>query len=150
MHPLAPLLILFTIIGILGFIAYVTYTITNDIADKTSQKMQKKNIVVTKDGMKVGVKEIREESYVDTTQRFVFPLLLPPLVVRVWIRSGGDGCKFRSSKRVIYWAEYQPNKICKKNSFLVKAWNYSSWPAYKSRFWNKDGEEERQPKHRTP
>ena len=23
-------------------------------------------------------------------------------------------------------------------SFLVKAWNYSSWPAYKSRFWNKD------------
>ena len=70
MHPLTPLLILFTIIGIFGFIGYVTYMVTNDIADKTSQKMQKKNIVVTKDGMKVGVKEIREESYVDTTQRY--------------------------------------------------------------------------------
>lgn len=70
MHPLAPLLILFTILGILGFVGYVVYTISNDIADKTSQKMQKKNIVVTKDGMKVGVKEIREESYVDTTQRY--------------------------------------------------------------------------------
>ena len=25
-----------------------------------------------------------------------------------------------------------------KNSVLVKAWNYSTWPAYKSRFWNKE------------
>ena len=23
-------------------------------------------------------------------------------------------------------------------SVLVKAWNYSTWPAYKSRFWNKE------------
>lgn len=70
MHPLAPLLILFTILGILGFIGYVVYSVSNDIADKTSQKMQKKNIMVTKDGMKVGVREVREESYVDVTQRY--------------------------------------------------------------------------------
>lgn len=32
-----------------------------------------------------------------------------------------------------------------KNSLLVKAWNYSSWPAYKSRFWNKgEGGEQQQ------
>lgn len=31
------------------------------------------------------------------------------------------------------------------DSLLVKAWNYSSWPAYKSRFWNKaDGGEQQQ------
>lgn len=52
--------------------------------------MQKKNVVFTKDGMKVGVKEVKNESYVDATQ-----------------------------------------------GFLVKAWNYSTWPAYKSRLWNK-------------
>ena len=69
MHPLAPLLILFTILGILCFIGYIVYSVSNDIADKTSKKMQKKNIVVTKDGMKVGVREVREESYVDVTQR---------------------------------------------------------------------------------
>ncbi|MCJ1392951.1 hypothetical protein MMC18_005823 [Xylographa bjoerkii] len=26
----------------------------------------------------------------------------------------------------------------KVQSLLFKAWNYSSWPAYKSRFWNKE------------
>ncbi|KAG7009326.1 hypothetical protein G7Y79_00003g011940 [Physcia stellaris] len=103
MHPLAPLLILFTILGVLAFIGYAVYTISNDIADKTSKKMQKKNILVTKDGMKVGVKEVKEESYVDTTQ-----------------------------------------------SFLVKAWNYSTWPAYKSRLWNQQEAEHDQPKHRSP
>lgn len=56
--------------------------------------MQKKNVVFTKDGMKVGVKEMKTENYVDTTQ-----------------------------------------------SFLVKAWNLSEWPAYKSRLgWNKTAE----------
>ena len=31
---------------------------------------------------------------------------------------------------------------------LVKAWNYSTWPAYKSRFWNKeDGKEEKKKGH---
>ena len=24
------------------------------------------------------------------------------------------------------------------NSVLVKAWNYSTWPAYRSRLWNKE------------
>ena len=79
MHPLAPLLILFTILGVLGFIGYAVYTISNDIADKTSKKMQKKNILVTKDGMKVGVKEVKEESYVDTTQRYVSVPTFSPL-----------------------------------------------------------------------
>lgn len=26
-------------------------------------------------------------------------------------------------------------------SLLVKAWNYSSWPAYKSRLWNKEAQD---------
>lgn len=73
MHPLAPLLILLTVLLVFGSIGYVVYTVANDVADKTSQKMQKKNVVVTKDGMKVGLKEVREESYVDHTQRYVLP-----------------------------------------------------------------------------
>jgi hypothetical protein len=52
--------------------------------------MQAKNIVFTKDGLKVGIKEVKNESYVDATQ-----------------------------------------------GFLVKAWNLSTWPGYKSRLWNK-------------
>lgn len=50
------------------------YLWTNDLADKGKEKMQKKNVMFTKDGMKVGVKEISEEDYADRTQRFVlFP-----------------------------------------------------------------------------
>ena len=59
----------------------------------TNEKMEKKNVVFTKDGMKVGVKELRNENYVDKTQ-----------------------------------------------SFMVKAWNLSTWPEYKSKLWNKDYE----------
>ena len=35
-------------------------------------------------------------------------------------------------------------------SLLVKAWNYSSWPAYKSRFWNKENEPPQKAQARTP
>jgi len=63
------------------------------ISAAASEKMEKKNVVFTKDGMKVGVKELKNESYVDTTQ-----------------------------------------------SFMVKAWNLSSWPGYKSRIWNQEAE----------
>jgi hypothetical protein len=75
-----------------GYHLYLTF---QKISSTTSEKMQKKNVVFTKDGMKVGVKEMKTENYVDTTQ-----------------------------------------------SFLVKAWNLSEWPAYKSRLgWNKTAAE---------
>jgi len=74
-------------------VAYHIYVSMQKISAAASDKMQKKNVVFTKDGMKVGVKELKTESYVDTTQ-----------------------------------------------GFLVKAWNLSSWPGYKSRLWNQDAE----------
>jgi hypothetical protein len=46
--------------------------------------------------LKVGVKEIKNETYVDKTQ-----------------------------------------------GILVKAWNLSTWPAYKSRLWNKEADEKK-------
>ena len=73
MHPLAPLAILLSVLIVFGFVGYIAYTIANDVAEKTSKKMQRKNVIVTKDGMKVGVREIREERYVDQTQKYVLP-----------------------------------------------------------------------------
>ncbi|KAF2083265.1 hypothetical protein K490DRAFT_52115, partial [Saccharata proteae CBS 121410] len=73
------------------------YLWVNDLTDKGVKKMQKKNVVFSKDGMKVGVKEVNEEEYADRTQ-----------------------------------------------SYLVKAWNYSSFPAYKSRLgWNQPAESQK-------
>jgi hypothetical protein len=78
----------------LAFVGYHLYLTAQKISSATSDKMQSKNVVFSKDGLKVGVKEVRTESYVDTTQ-----------------------------------------------SFLVKAWNLSTWPEYKSRLgWNKQAE----------
>jgi hypothetical protein len=86
---LLPLIILFVVLGAFAFVGYHLYLTFQKISDKTSEKMQSKNVVFTKDGLKVGVKEMKTENYVDKTQ-----------------------------------------------SFLVKAWNLSEWPEYKSRLWN--------------
>ena len=64
-----PLLIFFVVLIIGAFIGYVVYTIATDVAQKTSKKMEKKNISFGKEGMKIGVKEVRNENYVDQTQR---------------------------------------------------------------------------------
>ncbi|KAL6721322.1 hypothetical protein ACLMJK_000425 [Lecanora helva] len=98
-----PIVVLFIVVAVAAFVGYVIYTIATDIANKTSQKMEKKNVSFGKEGMKIGVKEIKSENYVDQTQ-----------------------------------------------SILVKAWNYSSWPAYKSRLWNKENEQPQKAQSRSP
>jgi hypothetical protein len=85
------LFILIVVLLCFAFVAYQLYLSFCKISAAASNKMQSKNVVFTKNGMKVGVKEVQNESYVNTTQ-----------------------------------------------SFLVKAWNLSSFPAYRSRLWNQD------------
>lgn len=70
LSKVVPLVVFFVVLTIAAFIGYVVYTIATDVADKTSKKMEKKNISFNKDGMKIGVKEIRNENYVDQTQRY--------------------------------------------------------------------------------
>lgn len=65
-----PLVIFFVVLTVTAFIGYVVYTIATDVAEKTSKKMEKKNISFGKEGMKIGVKEVRNENYVDKTQRY--------------------------------------------------------------------------------
>lgn len=65
-----PLLIFFAVLTVAAFVGYVVYTIATDVADKTSKKMEKKNISFGKEGMKIGVKEVKNENYVDQTQRY--------------------------------------------------------------------------------
>ena len=69
LSKVVPLLIFFVVLVTTAFIGYVVYTIATDVAQKTSKKMEKKNISFGKEGMKIGVKEVRNENYVDQTQR---------------------------------------------------------------------------------
>jgi len=105
---LIPLFILFIFLGGFAFVAYHIFLAVTQIGNAANDKMQSKNVVFTKDGLKVGVKEIKNENYVDRTQ-----------------------------------------------SILVKAWNLSSWPGYKSKLWNKEasqttGKAEKKGENRKP
>ena len=64
-----PLIILLLVLGAFAFVGYHIYAVCSSIADSTNKKLEKKNVTFTKDGMRVGVKELTTESYVDQTQR---------------------------------------------------------------------------------
>lgn len=42
------------------------------MSKNTREKMEGRNVVFSKEGLKVGVKELRDEDYRDRSQRFVF------------------------------------------------------------------------------
>lgn len=103
-RKLLPLIILLIVLGLCAFVGYHIYLSVQKISDTAAEKMESKNVSFTKDGMKVGVKQVKNENYVDATQ-----------------------------------------------GFLVKAWNLSTWPAYKSRLWNQGGQENNETaQHRKP
>jgi hypothetical protein len=86
------------------------YLFSQDMANRGKKHMEKKNMSFTKDGMKVGVKEVSDEQYADKTQKCGFAppwrigdsiasterwtdtnlLLLYRRFVQAWNLSGGD------------------------------------------------------------
>ena len=66
---LLPLVILFAVVGGLAWVGYQIYLYTNELAERGVHKLEKKNVVFTKDGARVGVKEMSAEKYADRTQR---------------------------------------------------------------------------------
>lgn len=86
MTRLYPLFILLFVLLILGTIFYITYSIIQDVKRNTRSKMEKKNVTFSRDGVTVGVKELKDEDYLDRSQRYIYiyiPFLniLSPLLV---------------------------------------------------------------------
>jgi hypothetical protein len=72
MHrQLFPLVVAITILSITAFVGYQLYLSFRQIRDTASERMGKKNVVFTRDGVRVGVKQIKNERYVDKTQSWV-------------------------------------------------------------------------------
>lgn len=67
-----PLIILLVVVTVLAVIGYIAWSIAQEVTRNTRSKMEKKNVVWTRDGMKVGVKELKDEDYKDRSQRCVF------------------------------------------------------------------------------
>lgn len=68
---LLPLIIFFAIVGGLSWVGYQIYLTSNQIQKQASDRMKKKDVVFTKDGLRVGVKHVDDERYVDATQKWV-------------------------------------------------------------------------------
>ncbi|KAH7354569.1 hypothetical protein BKA66DRAFT_430471 [Pyrenochaeta sp. MPI-SDFR-AT-0127] len=66
---LLPLLVLFAVVGGVAWVCYQIFLYSNQLAERGVKKMEKKNVVFTKDGAKVGVKEVSAEAYAEKQQR---------------------------------------------------------------------------------
>ncbi|OAL44942.1 hypothetical protein IQ07DRAFT_648710 [Pyrenochaeta sp. DS3sAY3a] len=66
---LLPLVVLFAVVGGVAWVCYQIFLYSNELAERGVKKMEKKNVIFTKDGAKVGVKEVSAEAYADKTQR---------------------------------------------------------------------------------
>nr|POE47961.1 hypothetical protein CFP56_01289 [Quercus suber] len=76
LSALFPLIVLFVILGVAAFIGYALYEWSNELADKASKQLESKNMSFTKDGgLRVGVKELKDENYADKTQKCVLLML---------------------------------------------------------------------------
>ncbi len=60
---------LFVVIGGLAFVGYQIYLGVNQIQAQATKNIGNKNISFSKDGLRVKVKEVHNEEYVDKTQR---------------------------------------------------------------------------------
>jgi len=100
---LVPLAILFAVVGGIAWVGYQVrafplhciapahapvqiFLYSSELADRGVKKMEKKNVVVTKDGARVGVKEVSAEAYADKTQK---------AFVKTW-NAAQEGCVFTS------------------------------------------------------
>ena len=71
--------------------------------------MEEKHIAFSKDGLKVGVREVSDEDYAAAQQKCVLSIC---------------SCEL--------------DHFADNRSYLVKAWNASSFPAYRSKLWNRE------------
>lgn len=88
-----PLIILFIVIAILAAIGFVAYSIAHDVGKQTRQKLERKNVSFSRDGMKVGVKEVSIEQQEDKTQS---------VLMKVWNHAS--------------WSSYDPKLVWGKGT----------------------------------
>lgn len=76
LRNLVPLFILFVVVSVMAFIGFIVYGIVQGVSSATRERMEKRHILVTKDGVTVNVKELNDEDYVDRSQRSVLGITL--------------------------------------------------------------------------
>ncbi|KAI9929176.1 hypothetical protein AWENTII_001125 [Aspergillus wentii] len=89
-----PLIILLVVVAILAFVGYIAYSIVQDVSRNTREKMENKHLMFTKDGMTVGVKELKDEDYKDRSQSVLVNMWnhtsFPAYKSRLWNMTGSS------------------------------------------------------------
>ncbi|PLN74601.1 hypothetical protein BDW42DRAFT_198192 [Aspergillus taichungensis] len=67
-NPILPLIILLVAVAIFAVIGYIAWTTATEVTRNTRSHMEKKNVMFSRDGLKVGVKELQDEEYKDRSQ----------------------------------------------------------------------------------
>ncbi|KAL2880886.1 hypothetical protein SGCOL_003913 [Colletotrichum sp. CLE4] len=88
-RQIIPLVITLLFLGGLAWVLWQVYISVNKIQESASERMGKKNVVFTKDGVRVGVKHTSNENYVDKTQSWV---------VKAWNLSGNTVGQIKKTK----------------------------------------------------
>ncbi|KAJ5584554.1 uncharacterized protein N7459_004354 [Penicillium hispanicum] len=98
-----PLVLLLLFVAVLAVVGYVVYSIVQDVSKNTREKMERKHVVFTKDGMKVEVKEMQDEQYKDRTQSVLVNMWnhtsFPAYKSRLWDMTGESKDKNGASQR---------------------------------------------------
>ncbi len=69
LSKLLPLLMLLALVVVIATVCFYSYCCASDIASAAENKLKKKRIVCSKDGIKVSMRCLEDETYVDRTQR---------------------------------------------------------------------------------
>ncbi|KAJ5591223.1 hypothetical protein N7450_005195 [Penicillium hetheringtonii] len=101
-----PLILLLLFVAVLAVVGFVAYSIFQGVSQTARDKMEKKNVVFTKDGMKVNVKEIKDEAYKDRTQSVLVNMWnhtsFPAYKSRLWDMQGTSQEASGAEKRKPY------------------------------------------------
>ncbi|KAK1724732.1 hypothetical protein CaCOL14_002320 [Colletotrichum acutatum] len=89
LRQIIPLIITLLFLAGVAWVLWQVYLSVNKIQESASERMGKKNVVFTKDGVRVGVKHTSNENYVDKTQSWV---------VKAWNLSGNNVGQIKKTK----------------------------------------------------
>ncbi|EXF85616.1 hypothetical protein HER10_EVM0001343 [Colletotrichum scovillei] len=89
LRQIIPLIITLLFLAGVAWVLWQVYLSVNKIQESASERMGKKNVVFTKDGVRVGVKHTSNENYVDKTQSWV---------VKAWNLSGNTVGQIKKTK----------------------------------------------------
>ncbi|KAI3541166.1 hypothetical protein CPAR01_07561 [Colletotrichum paranaense] len=89
LRQIIPLIITLLFLTGVAWVLWQVYLSVNKIQESASERMGKKNVVFTKDGVRVGVKHTSNENYVDKTQSWV---------VKAWNLSGNTVGQIKKTK----------------------------------------------------